>query len=54
MSRVVNITDLGETKLTVSLSGPSKLIGRFSRIFPSCKVRVKLSTAICQLSLNFS
>ena len=40
MSRVVN-KGLGETKLTVSLSGPLKLIRRFSRVFTSCKACVK-------------
>ena len=40
MPRVVDTKGLGETKLTVSLSGPLKLIGRFSRIFTSCKPRV--------------
>ena len=57
MSRVVNTKGLKKTKqskLTVSLSGPVKLIRRFSRVFTSCKARVKLSTAICQLPLNFS
>ena len=35
MSRVVNAKGLGQTKLTASMSGLLKLIGRFSSIFTS-------------------
>ena len=54
MSRVVNTTGLGETKLTVFLSGPLNLIGRSSCIFTSCKARVKFinSNLVCSKSTS--
>ena len=53
MSRVVNTKGLGETKLTVSLSGPLKLIRRFSRVFTCCKARVKFINSNLSVAFKF-
>ena len=53
MTRVVNTKGLGETKLTVSLSGPWKVIGRFSSSFTSCKARVKFINSNLSVAFKF-
>ena len=53
MSRVVNTKGLGQTKLTVFMSGPLKLIGRFSSIFTSCKACVTFINSNFSVAFKF-